>query len=102
MGGTTRDDMLQYASPMTSVTLDGAQDFTFDKEFFFLFNKDMDPAIIAQIDEALTAIYSAGDIQTRQKESFFIPNFLPSDEALAHLTAKRDTYAKVIADIAGK
>ncbi|MEN8836714.1 MAG: hypothetical protein ABF266_01020 [Celeribacter marinus] len=102
MGGTTRDDMLQYASPMTSVTLDGAQDFTFDKEFFFLFNKKMDPAIIAQIDEALTAIYSAGDIQARQKESFFIPNFLPSDEALAHLTAKRDTYAKVIADIAGK
>ena len=102
LGGTTRDDMLGFASPATSVTLDGSNDFTFDKEFFFLFNKDMDPAIISQIDAALTEVYAAGDIQMRQKDSFFIPNFLPSDEANAHLTAKRDTYAKVIADITGK
>lgn len=101
MGGTTRDDMLAYASPETSVTLDGTNDFTFDKEFFFLFNPEMDPAIIEQIDTALTEIYAAGEIQERQKASFFIPNFLPSDEALAHLTEKRDTYADVIAAIAG-
>ncbi|PRY76619.1 tripartite-type tricarboxylate transporter receptor subunit TctC [Yoonia maritima] len=101
MGGTTRDDMLAYASPETSVTLDGTNDFTFDKEFFFLFNPDMDPAIIDQIDTALAEIYAAGDIQERQKESFFIPNFLPSAEATAHLTDKRDTYADVITAIAG-
>lgn len=101
MGGTTRDDMLAYASPETSITLDGTNDFTFDKEFFFLFNPEMDPAIIEQIDTALTEIYAAGEIQERQKASFFIPNFLPSDEATAHLTQKRDTYADVIAAIAG-
>lgn len=99
MGNTTRDDLLQYASPVTSVTLDGSKDFTFDKEFFFLFNKDMDPAIIAQIDTALTEVFGAGKIQERQLSSFFIPNFLPSADARAHLEAKRDTYAKVIEDI---
>lgn len=102
MGATTRDMMLAYAAPKTSVTLDGAKDFAFDKEFFFLFNKDMDPAIAAQIDAALTEIYAEGAIQKRQKASFFIPNFLPSAEGRAHLTAKRDTYGKVIAQIAGK
>ncbi|MGB0905737.1 MAG: hypothetical protein ACPGVJ_12640 [Mangrovicoccus sp.] len=102
MGDTTRDELLAFASPATSVTLDGTQDFTFDKEFFFLFNKDMDPAIIETIDTALTEIFAEGKIQERQKASFFIPNFLPSEEALEHLSAKRDTYAKVIEQISGE
>ncbi|TNF17902.1 MAG: ABC transporter substrate-binding protein [Rhodobacteraceae bacterium] len=101
MGGTTRDDMLKYASPQTSVTLDGEKDFTFDKEFFFLFNKEMDPGVIAQIDTALTEIFAKGEIQERQKEAFFIPNFLPSEAAQQHLGDKRDTYRKVIAEISG-
>ncbi len=101
MGNTTRDQLLEYASPATSVTLDGDSDFTFDKEFFFLYNPAMDPAIAKQIDAALTEVFAKGDIQNRQKGSFFIPNFLPSDEALAHLEAKRDTYRDVIAEISG-
>lgn len=102
MGGTTRDDMLAYASPQASVTYDGQEDFTFDKEFFFLFNKDMDPGIIDQIDAALTEVYAKGEIQKRQKGSFFMPNFLPSEEARAHLSAKRDIYEKVISEITVK
>lgn len=99
MGNTTRDDMLQYASPVTSVPVDSDGNFTFDKEFFFLYNNDMDPAIAAQIDAALSAVFARGDIQTRQKESFFIPNFLPLADAQKHLSAKRDTYKHVIAEI---
>lgn len=101
MGGTSRDDLLEYASPMSSVTLDGSRDFTFDKEFFFLFNKDMDPAIISQIDTALTEVFAKGDIQERQKAAFFIPNFKPAQEARAYLMKKRDTNASVIAEISG-
>ncbi|MBE9636263.1 ABC transporter substrate-binding protein [Salipiger mangrovisoli] len=99
MGNTTRDDLLSYASPKTHVPLNESEDFTFDKEFFFLFNKDMDPAIIDAIDAALTEVFDEGKIQERQKESFFIPDFLPTAEAREHLTKKRDTYRKVIDDI---
>lgn len=102
MGNTTRDELLKYASPQTHVPLNANEDFTFDKEFFFLYNSEMDDAIVAQIDTALREIFDAGEIQNRQKESFFIPNFLPSGEARAHLTAKRDTYKQVIGDITGK
>ena len=99
MGNTTRADMLGYASPETSVTLDGSEDFTFDKEFFLLYNKDMDPEIIAAIDTALTELYDEGKIQERQKDAFFIPDFLPSEAARDHLTQKRDTYRQVIDEI---
>ncbi|MGJ8534979.1 MAG: ABC transporter substrate-binding protein [Alphaproteobacteria bacterium] len=99
MGNTTRDQMLKFADPETNVPLNGSENFTFDKEFFFLYNQGMDDAIVQQIDTALTEIYAAGDIQKRQKEAFFIPNFLPSGEALAHLQAKRSTYEQVIKDI---
>ena len=96
MGNTNRAAMLQYASPATSVTLDGTKDFTFDKEFFLLYNKDMNPAIMAAVDKALSEVYAKGNIQKRQAEAFFIPNFLPRDGALAHLSAKRDTIAGII------
>lgn len=99
MGDTDRAMLMQYATPNTSVTLDGTEDFTFDKEFFFIFNKEMDPAIIDQIDQALADIYADGAIQERQKASFFIPNFLPSTEAREHLAKKRDTYRQVISEI---
>lgn len=102
MGNTSRDQLLKYASPATSVTLDGEKDFTFDKEFFFLYNPEMDPAIAKQIDTALTEIFAKGEIQERQKGAFFIPNFLPAAEAKAHLEEKRDTYRKVIAEISAK
>ncbi|MBT9386808.1 hypothetical protein KM176_23400 [Pseudooceanicola sp. CBS1P-1] len=102
MGGTDRAKMLSFASPETSVTLDGSKDFTFDKEFFFLFNKDMDPEISKAIDTTLGEIYASGEIEERQKAAFFIPNYLPQDQALKHLEDKRDTYAKVIDDISSK
>jgi len=100
MGNTTRDQLMKYASPQTQVPLTGSEDFTFDKEFFFLFNPEMDDAIVEQINIALTEIFEKGEIQKRQKESFFIPNFLPSDEARKHLQDKRNTYQGVIKDIA--
>ncbi|SDJ16397.1 ABC transporter substrate-binding protein [Aliiruegeria lutimaris] len=96
MGATTRDDLLQFVSPSASVTFDGDKDFTFDKEFFFLYNKDMDPAIIEQIDASLTEIFEAGEIQETQKKSFFIPNFKPSAEAQTYLKDKRDQYEVII------
>jgi tripartite-type tricarboxylate transporter receptor subunit TctC len=103
MGDTTRDEMLSLAAPEVTVPLEevGGEDFTFDKEFFFLYNKEMDPAIVEQIDTALTEIYAEGKIQERQMEAFFIPNFRPSAEAQAHLSEKRDTYAEVIEAIGG-
>lgn len=99
MGDTSRDDLLQYAAPNVEVTLDGENNFTFDKEFFFLFNKEMDPAIITQVDTALSEIFAEGEIQERQKGSFFIPNYLSTEDAQKHLMDKRDTYGKVIEQI---
>ena len=99
MGETTRDQLLEFTAPNVSVTQDGTKDFTFDKEFFMLFNKEMDPALIAQIDEALAEIYADGEIAERQKASFFIPNYKPSEEAQAYLREKRDAYEGIISSL---
>lgn len=96
MGNTTRDQFLQYASPKTSVTLDGEKDFAFDKEFFLIYNKEMDPAQMEAIDKALAEIYQKGDLEKRQKEAFFIPNYLPQAEAQAHLSEKSKTIGGLI------
>ena len=96
MGETTREDLLAFVTPNASVTQDGTKDFTFDKEFFFLYNKDMDPAIIEQIDTSLAEIFAAGEIQKTQKKSFFIPDFRPSAEAQTYLMDKKDQYEVII------
>ncbi|MGM0543041.1 MAG: ABC transporter substrate-binding protein [Pseudomonadota bacterium] len=99
LGQTSREQLLEYVEPNVHVTMGDDEAFTFDKEFFFLYNKDMDPAIVDQIDEALAEIYAEGDIQETQKNSFFIPNFMPSDEASEYLTEKRSRYEEIIENI---
>lgn len=99
MGDTNRAQLLKYADPSVSVTQDGKKNFTFDKEFFFLFNKKMDKALVAELDQALTEIYAEGEIQKTQKKSFFIPNFKPSAEASVYLKDKMDQYEVIIKNL---
>lgn len=101
MGQTDREALLQFVEPNVQVTMGDDQNFTFDKEFYFLYNKDMDPAIVEQIDATLEEIYAEGEIQETQKKSFFIPDFMPSDEAEAHLEEKAERYESIIANIKG-
>jgi len=96
MGETSREQLLKYVDPAVSVTQDGKKNFTFDKEFFFLYNKNMDPAQIAAIDKALTEIFKEGKIQETMKKSFFIPDFLPSTEAETYLKDKMAQYKVII------
>ena len=99
LGQTTRDQLLQYATPKAAVTKDGKANWTFDKEFFFLYNKDMKPEVVAALDKALAEIYAEGKIQEQQKKSFFIPNFKPSKEAAEYLKRKVDETTRVIESI---
>ncbi len=96
MGGTSRDELMKYVAPMVKVPMDETADFTFDKEFFFLYNKDTDPKIIAAMDVALEQIFAEGKVQETMKKSFFIPDFLPANESQEYLKNKRDQYAKII------
>ncbi|GHB31877.1 ABC transporter substrate-binding protein [Salinicola rhizosphaerae] len=101
MGDTTREQLLGYTTPNVSVPMDDSQDFTFDKEFFFLYNKDMDPAAIDCIDNALSDIYDQGEIQEQLKKAFFVPDFKPSKEASSYLKEKNDQNQTIINDLEG-
>jgi len=101
MGETSRADLLKYVEPNVKVPMGEGKDFTFDKEFFFLYNKDIDPAFVEAIDKALQEIFAEGKVQETQKKSFFIPNFKPSAEAAIYLKEKNDRIAEVINAIKG-
>ncbi|GGN35655.1 MULTISPECIES: ABC transporter substrate-binding protein [Marinomonas] len=97
MGETSRDQLMQYASGLgVNIPMDADNDFTFDKEFFFLYNKRMSPEAIKFLDNALAEVFADGEVQETLKKSFFIPNFRTSAEAQQHLKAKSDSYAKII------
>lgn len=99
LGQTSREQLLEFVEPNVNVTMGDDEAFTFDKEFFFLYNKDMDQAIVEQIDTALAEIYEEGEIQETQKNSFFIPNFKPSSESAAYLQEKKADYEEIINNI---
>ena len=96
MGETNREALLTFVEPNAAVPFDANSNFAFDKEFFFLYNKDLSPEIIAYFDKALTEIFAEGNIQKIQKKSFFIPNFQPSGEAQAYLKNKMGQYKTII------
>jgi len=95
---TARSQTIEQANP-EGLGKTSRHHFTFDKEFFFLYNKEMDPKIVAYLDKALSEIYAEGKIQKAQKKAFFIPDFLPSKEAQAHLKQKMGEYQKIISAI---
>ncbi|MBT0959553.1 hypothetical protein [Denitromonas iodatirespirans] len=97
MGQTSREQLLTYATPAASVTLDGKKNWAFDKEFFLIYNADIKPEVVAALDKALAEIYADGSIKTTLKKSFFIPNFMPAKDAQGYLKAKADE-TKVLID----
>ena len=99
VGNMTRADMLKYASPETRVPRPNGEDFTFDKEFFLIYNKDMDPAQMETVDAALAEVFQQDELKNRLLEAFFIPDYRPLAEASAHLKEKRDAYAEIIGNL---
>ena len=99
IGETSRDMLMQYVEPNVIVPMDETTNFTFDKEFFFIYNKATDPKVIAALDQALAEIFSDGNIQKEMKKSFFIPNYQPTEKAQSYLKNKNDQYEKVINSI---
>ena len=68
LGQTSREQLLEFATPKATVTQDGKKNWAFDKEFFFIYNKDIKPEVVAELDKALTAIYAEGKIQETLEE----------------------------------
>ncbi|MBL1376349.1 hypothetical protein [Zobellella iuensis] len=95
-GETNREALLGFAEPNISVTLNGRDSFTFDKEFFFIYNKNIKPEIVGYIDQALAEIYAEGQVQQSFKQNFFIPNFMPAAESEQYLKEKAGQYKKII------
>lgn len=96
LGKTSRAQLLNYAEPHVQVVMGDQQNFSFDKEFFFIYNKQIDPNIVAAMDQALSEIFAEGRVQEKMKKSFFIPNFRKAAESREHLIQKRDQYRDII------
>ncbi|WP_299656037.1 hypothetical protein [uncultured Jannaschia sp.] len=99
LGETDRAEMLTYAAPEVSVPMTAEENFTFDKEFFLMFNSETDPALIEAIDTAMDEIYAEGDIQQRFLDAFFTPEYRPMAEAQEHLQSKNDDYETIISEL---
>ncbi|AXT72890.1 MULTISPECIES: ABC transporter substrate-binding protein [Vibrio] len=98
-GELSQDQIYSYAEPNVVVPMDATTNFTFDKEFFFLYNKNMSKEKIAYIDKALKEIYDEGKIQKIFEKAFFVPNYRNSEDALKHLQEKNDKYKEVLDNI---
>ncbi|WP_029915823.1 ABC transporter substrate-binding protein [Pelobacter seleniigenes] len=96
MGKTSREELMQFVEPKAWVPYDDKTNFTFDKEFIFLYNKDIKPEIVEYLDNALAEIYAEGKIQQTQKKSFFIPDFMPSTKSAPYFKAKMERIKKII------
>jgi len=96
MGKTDRDALMKFVEPTTVVPFDASTNFTFDKEFIFLYNKDIKPEIVEYLDKALAEIYAEGEIQKIQKKTFFIPDFMPSTQSGPYYVEKMKRIKTII------
>lgn len=98
-GNLSKEQIYSYAEPEVMVPMDANSNFTFDKEFFFLYNKKMPKDQIAYIDQALKEIYDDGEIQKTLEKAFFVPDYRDSQTAAKHLQEKNNKYQEVLKNI---
>jgi hypothetical protein len=98
-GSMSIGDMLRYVSPQVSVPMTETEDFTFDKEFFMLFNKDMDQDLVKLYNDAAAEVFADQALVDQLKDAFFIPNFKEVDQAQAYLADKIAAYDAIISSL---
>ena len=94
-GDTSKSELMEYAVPNVSV----GKDFTFDKDFFVLYNKDMDPKLVELYDEAFAEVFKDEALVEELRDAFFVPKHKVSSEAKSYLENKSSTYAEIIKSI---
>lgn len=77
------------------ITVDG-KPFSFDKEFFVLFPKDIDSTFEAKFNKAVENIVNAGEYEKELINQKFVLNYRPASEAEKHILEKRDLMKKII------
>ncbi len=82
-GSLSRDTLLTYVEPKALTN-----GFTFDKDFFIVYNNEMDTKLVKYFDDALQKIYDTTDIKAKERKTFLIPNFLPSAKAYEYMQKK--------------
>lgn len=72
------------------------EEFTFDKEYFFLLPKEIDQAFVDKLDQAIAEVVKNPDYAKDLDVNAFVVNHIPMKEAEAYLTEKRDIMSNII------
>lgn len=72
--------------------------FSFAKEYFFFYPKNIDPAFVVAMDKALDAVCNSEEYKTAIHKLGYEPQFMDSEAATDHIYAKRTKFTKIVAD----
>ncbi|WP_436371624.1 tripartite tricarboxylate transporter substrate-binding protein [Cytobacillus sp. BC1816] len=74
------------------------KEFVFDKEFFFILPKDIDPNFVDALDKAVAEAVENEDYQSDLLKSAYLANYVPADQSEDYLLEKRETLRYIISN----
>ncbi len=77
------------------ITVNG-EEFTFDKEFFYLMPKDIEDSYVEQLDQSLEEVVSNESYQEDLSKNAYITNYISAEESTDYLLEKREEVNKII------
>ncbi len=95
-GKIAKQDIIRLLEPYTWIPYDQNTNFTFDKEIFFVYNRNVSPDLIRYLDKILGEIFAVGGVRPQLKDAFLIPDFKPSWMTKEHLLEKNEFVARMI------
>jgi tripartite-type tricarboxylate transporter receptor subunit TctC len=95
-GKTPRSELMKHAEPNVVVPLDKKRNSTFDKEFFMIYNSNMNHEIVKLYNDALAEVFKSKEFNKKLKNAFFVPDFRTSEDSLNFLEEKSGIYEKII------
>ncbi len=98
-GSLTRDDLLKLAIPNITVMETETKNFTFDKDFFVLYNKETNSEINILYEKALKEVFEDKEFTDEMRSLFFIPSYRNISNSASYMADKIDSYEIIINSI---
>ncbi len=98
-GKIAQNDIIRALEPYVWIPYTKETNFTFDKEVFFVYNKNISPELVRYLDKILGEIFAVGGVRPQLTDSYLVPDFKPAWMTAEQLQEKSKYVKDLLKDL---
>ncbi len=95
-GKIAQEDISRSLEPYVWIPYTKQRNFTFDKEVFFIYNKNISSDLVRYFDKIFGEIFAVGGVRPQLTDAYLVPDFKPAWMAAEQLEEKSNYVKKLL------